>query len=262
MPDIVTHNAMGDKVLCRLPLRILAEIDHDIFHFSVMGPDPFIFYRFFLPHFRHGVNKRSHKMHRTNCNRFLMELLNRSNTREMFSFLAGFLCHFALDSISHPYIYGTANYQADMHTAIEHKLDVLELERQGKQRRDIMKLFTAFPDLQEVRQAMETVYGWNDDYYKIGHRHMKLYHWIVKDQTGVVNLFLHRFPGNLSAISYRNHKCDDMDLSPFDVLEEQAVEFGVNLITAAYQYQHGEIDNDTMLRLIGDKSYAGAAYEE
>lgn len=47
MPDIVVHNAMGDEVLSRLPVEITAAIDHEIFRFAVMGPDPYFCYRFF-----------------------------------------------------------------------------------------------------------------------------------------------------------------------------------------------------------------------
>ena len=165
-----------------------------------MGPDPFIFYRFFAPHFRQGVNKRSHTMHRTKPGEFLMELAKRGQSREMFSYFAGFLCHYAMDSTSQPFIYKTADYQSDMHTAIEHRLDVLELERQRKQRRDLMDLFTQYRKLPEVREAMKSVYGWDDNCYETGYRHMKLYHWIVKDQHGVLNRLLCWFPGILTTI--------------------------------------------------------------
>lgn len=59
MPDIVVHNAMGNEVLIRLPIEIMAVIDHEIFHFAVMGSDPYFCYRFFLPsRFRKGVYRR------------------------------------------------------------------------------------------------------------------------------------------------------------------------------------------------------------
>lgn len=261
MPDIVTHNAMGDKVLCQLPVRIVAEIDYSFFRFSVMGPDPFIFYRFITPHLRHGVNKRSHTMHRTKTADFLVELVRHSRSREMFSFLSGFLCHFAMDSVSHPFIYGLAEYQGPMHTAIEHRLDVMELERQGRQRRDLMKLFTAFPKLPEVKQAMKAVYGWDDDCYEIGYRYMKLFHWLVKDQHGLMNLVFRNFGNKPASLSYRNHLADNLDLSPFEALEKQAVDFGTELITAAYQYRNGDLDEEGFRRIIGDRNYAGERYE-
>ena len=255
MPDVVVHNAMGDKVLDRVGTEITSLIDRSVFGISVMGPDPFIFYRFFALPFRFGVNKRSSIMHRTKTGDFLMELAKRSSSREMFSYLAGFLCHYALDSTSHPFIIKMAANKDDMHMAIEHRLDVLELRRQEKQRSDLMELFTKYHDLPEVRQVMKAIYGWNDECYAIGYKHMKLYHWIVKDQHGVLNRLLCRMPGLLSALSYQTQNADHLDLSQFDGLMEEAVEMGVKLITAAYQYRSGVISEEELSKVIGNRLY-------
>lgn len=88
MHDIVVHNAMGDKVLAGLSTEISSLIDRDIFGVSVMGPDPYIFYRFFALPFRHRINQRSHTMHHTKTGQFLMELAKRSQSPEMFSYPA------------------------------------------------------------------------------------------------------------------------------------------------------------------------------
>ena len=252
MPDIVVHNAMGARVLDRLDAEIV--IDREIFRFAVMGPDPYLFYRFFAPRFRHGVNERSNLMHRTRTGRFLMELARRSREPEMFSFLAGFLCHYALDSTAHPFIYAKAEYRSDLHTAIEHRLDMIELERQGK--RDIMELFTDFPDLPEARAAMKTVYGWDDDCFETAYRHMKLYHRIVQDRHGILNAL---YP---KAVSYRTRLCDGMDLSPFDALEAEAVRLGVGLITAAHRFRAGQIGEEELQKAIGNRSYAGGEADQ
>lgn len=261
MPDIVVHNAMGDKVLAGLSTEISSLIDRDIFGVSVMGPDPYIFYRFFALPFRHRINQRSHTMHHTKTGQFLMELAKRGQSPEMFSYLAGFLCHYAMDSTSHPFIYGAADDRADMHTAVEHRLDVLELERHGKQRRDLMKLFTKYRDLPEVRETLKAVYGWDDDCYAIGYRHMKLYHWIVKDQHGVLNRIIGWLPGKLSTISYQTRKADQIDLSSFDGLMAEAVDMGIRLVTATYDFRKGIISEDELSEVIGNRSYAGGESE-
>ena len=74
MPDLVVHNAMGDRVLARLPEEIRDEIDSNAFHVGVLGPDPFFFYRFFALPFTHGVDKRGKTMHHKRCGAFLMQL--------------------------------------------------------------------------------------------------------------------------------------------------------------------------------------------
>ncbi len=259
MPDIVVHHAMGDEVLSKLELKIASVIDYDIFRFSVMGPDPYICYRFFAPRLRHGINKRSAIMHKTKTGRFLMELAVNSQSREMFSFLAGFLCHYALDSTTHPFINNSADYKGYMHIAIEHRLDVMELERQGKQRRDLMKLFTTYPDLPEAEAAIQNIYGWDDDCYKTGYRHMKLYHWLVKDQYGML-LFILEHSKRLvrhAARSYQTHLADNIDLSPFDELKDEAVELAVSMITAAYRFRAGEVSEEELSAIIGNRSYSG-----
>ena len=257
MPDIVVHNQMGDRVIERLGTEISSIIVPEVFHFAVMGPDPYIFYRFFAPPLRHGVNKRSTTMHHTKCCEFLMTLLKRSQSVEMFSFTAGFLCHFAMDSLSHPFIYSLADYKGDMHTAIEHRLDVIELKRQGKELRDIMDLFTPFPDLPDVKDAMREVYGWDDDTYRIGHKHMKLYHWIIKDQLGVLTRLVGWLGGMFAAVSYRTKMADEIDLNPFVELEDRAVEFGVELIENAYRFRAGILSEADMRKVIGNRNYAG-----
>ena len=262
MPDIVVHNAMGDKVLAGLEPEIRRLIEPEIFRFAVMGPDPYIFYRFFALPFRHGVNKRSTVMHETKCAAFLVALAKRGQSREMFSFTAGFLCHYALDSTTHPFINGLAGEKSGIHAAIEHKLDVLELEHQGKQLYNIMDLFTAFPELPEVKEAIREVYGWNDETYRAGYQHMKLFHWIAKDQHGCLNACLRWLPGKLSTVSYRNHKGDPFDLSAFHALEDQSVSRGIELINALFRYCNGEIDEERFRIMIGNRSYTGEEITE
>ena len=261
MPDIVVHNAMGEEVLRQLKPEISALIDHDIFQFSVMGPDPYIFYRFFAGPFRKSINKRSKLMHSSKTGEFLMELAKRSQSEQMFSFLSGFLCHYALDSTTHPFIYGLSRNRAGMHEAVEHRLDVMELERQGKKRKDIMKLFTSFPELTEVKEAMNKIYGWDDSCFRTSYRHMKEFHWIIKDQSGLMNALFGRSKGKIAAFSYRNHICDGMDLSEFDHLYKESVEMAVRLVTAAYDYRRGSIDEATLADIIGNRSYAGGEAE-
>ncbi len=175
----------------------------------------------------------------------------------MFSFLAGFLCHFALDSTSHPFICSCADDRDDLHAAIERRLDRMELERQGKQPRDIMRLFAPYPDLPGVREAMKNVYGWDDRYYRISYRHMKWFHWIAKDQHGLLEGILRKKAGKLSAVSYRTRRADQFDLSPFAPLEEEAVIFGAELITAAWRFCRHEINEDMFRETIGTRSYHG-----
>ena len=257
MPDIVVHNAMGDRVLQKLPDEISGIIDYDIFRFAVMGPDPYIFYRFFAPKHKHKIDKRSKRMHKTSTGAFLMELAQNCNDDRCFSFLAGFSCHYALDSTAHPYINSIAKGVPGMHGSIEHKLDVIELKRQSKGLGHIMKLFTDYPDIPEVKNAMEKIYGWDDKYFRISYRHMKLFHWLAIDHFGLVNLLLRNAKGRKSTMSYKNRKSDHLDLSGFDELEKESEQLAVSLIKAVYQYRNKEISENELRSIIGNRSYSG-----
>ncbi len=262
MPDIAAHNALGDRVLGGLDAEISSQIDISVFRAAVMGPDPYLFYYFFVPPFRHKTNRRSAVMHRTKTGRFLTELARRSGSRDMFSYLAGFLCHYALDSTVHPFVYGAADDRADMHTAIEHKIDLMVLGRQGKQPRDIMALFPDYPEMPEVREAMKAVYGWDDDRVSTGWRHMKAFHWMTKDSRGVMRTLLGWMGGMPAALSYRTRLADRIDISVYDRLESEAAELGIRLVTAAYRYRSGEMGEDELREIIGNRSYAGGEAED
>ena len=202
MPDMTVHNSMGDMVLKKLPREIAEQIDSDAFHVGTLGPDPYFFYRFFALPFTHGVDGRGKIMHHRRCGAFLMQLAREcgvcggavagngaaaftdAHARRAFSYFAGFLCHYALDSTVHPFVNAIAARRPGIHTVVERKLERIELKRQGKQPKDIMKLFRKFPDLPEIRRAMKAVYGWDDDLFRTGYRHMKAFHWIIKDQHG------------------------------------------------------------------------------
>ena len=272
MPDLVVHNSMGDHVLKRLPQEITGKIDSNAFHVGVLGPDPYFFYRFFMPLFTDGVELRGKVMHHQKCGAYLMELGRRcaapeSNNKEAFSYFAGSLCHYALDSTAHPYINMLGKRLPGMHTAIERKLDNIELMRQHKEPRDIMKLFVPFPQIPEIRQAMKAVYGWDDDLFYTCYRHMESFLWFIKDQHGILEKITSVAAGFLSvitgknaafirAVSYRNHMADNIDVGDFDGLERKAVDFAVKLITAAEDYRRGRITEQELAEIIGDRDYS------
>ena len=146
-------------------------------------------------------------------------------------------------------------------TRIEHKLDVMELKRQSKGFGYIMKLFTDYPDIPEVQNAMKTVYGWDDEYFRISYRHMKLFHWLAIDRFGLVDLLLRNARGRRSSVSYRNTRSKNLDLSGFDEYEKDAEQFAVQLIRAAYQYRNDEITESELRSIIGNRSYSGGEAE-
>lgn len=59
-------------------------------------------------------------MHEYHVNRFFRNCLNeiaaissKQQREQAISYMAGFLCHYAADSICHPYVYGRIQYETD-----------------------------------------------------------------------------------------------------------------------------------------------------
>lgn len=258
MPDIVLHNEMGLRVLRKLNNQIVRSINYQIFKYGIMLPDYYMSYRFFLPHLRHNVNMRGAIMHEKNCQDFFVKLAKISNNDEAFSILCGVLCHFALDSTLHPLINRLAEGKVGLHEAIEHNLDMIELQKLSQERCAVVNYFTPYFESPEIEEAMKTVYGWGSDHLKAAHRHQKLYYRICSDRFGFFDFLFHNSGGKLSSISYNNRKCSNMDLACFTELVDNAVDLAIQMITVAYGYCNGTIQEIDFYRIIGNRTYLGA----
>ena len=248
MPDIVVHTSFGKEAAQRIDF----EIENDVYRFGLLGPDPYLFYRFFVPPFRNRVNRYSSVMHRTHTGDFLAELANRAKGNpEVFPYLAGFLCHYALDSNTHPYINRKAKNSAAMHMAIEHRLDKLN----GGE----IRIPPFLPDSlkEDVGGAITAIYGWDDAWEKFreGHRHMKPFYHIVEDENGALDRFARLTRSKLELVSYRSKAVDDMDLRGFYPLYDRALSDAVRFIGAARDYVGGDIGEREFRELIGSRSY-------
>jgi hypothetical protein len=248
MPDIIVHTSFGAQVLERLAV----DVDRDIYDFGLVGPDPFLFYRFYIAPFRHRVNRYSSTMHRERTGDFLIELIKRGKgDREVFSYAAGFLCHYALDSNTHPYINRKAKGSFPMHMAIEHKLDRMN----GGEVRIPRFLPESMKDA--VGGAITRIYGWDDAWEKFrqGHRDMKPFYAIVTDKSGLLDKIASKTHSKLALVSYRSKAIDDMDLRGFYPLYRRAVEDAVRFISAAHDFIQHKLDETALREIIGNRSY-------
>ena len=247
MPDIVVHRSMGEAVYGQLNMAL----ERDVFAFGLLGPDPYLFYRFYVPPFRHRINRYSSIMHRERTGDFLSALARSCRGLDAFSYLAGFLCHYALDSTTHPYIIEKAKGSAAMHLAIEHRLDVLD---GGKIR---IPPFLPLTMKEYVSSAIESVYGWSDAWEALeqGHKDMAPFYRIVEDKSGALNKALGWTKAAPAMLSYNSHVCDGMDLSGFYPLCERAVENAVRFILAASEFVYGTMEESDFRAVIGNRSY-------
>ena len=248
MPDIIVHTAFGAEVLERTGLEVV----RDIYDFGLQGPDPYLFYRFYLPPFQHRANRYASIMHRERTGDFLLELARRSKeSREMFSFFAGFLCHYALDSNTHPYINRKAKNKPIMHMAIEHKLDNMN----GGEIR--IPPFLPESLKEPVGGAITKIYGWDDAWEKLrqGHRDMIPFYRIVGDKSGRLDWAARKTHTKLALISYRSKSLDKMELSGFLPLYKKALDCAVRYVEAARAFVDGEIGEEELSKVIGSRSY-------
>lgn len=123
MPDIITHYIFGLDTAQNIkhsPLYPCLKENRDLFLIGLQGPDP-IYYH----HLRKKDNKAfvAGKMHTEKTGDFLVSALcqikkydvSSKEFNEGLSYLSGFICHYILDSMAHPYVfYLGGRYQEDL----------------------------------------------------------------------------------------------------------------------------------------------------
>lgn len=109
MPDIWTHILCGNKSIDtvdneELYSEIMKRIN--IFKLGTQGPDIFYYYRFWRGRILGKI------MHSNRTGDFLINCLKYTKSKsmssdyfELLAYILGFISHYALDSIAHPYIY-------------------------------------------------------------------------------------------------------------------------------------------------------------
>lgn len=143
MPNIITHYLFATSVKKKLNneevLNAIKEYPQE-YTIGSNGPDFLFFYHFFSKSEEYGkVRKIGNELHGGYINKFYEMALNAyrqerdEDVRQaMLSYLAGHLCHWALDSTTHPYIfYRTGDCHgksASMHHRFESMMDAMMLK--------------------------------------------------------------------------------------------------------------------------------------
>lgn len=146
MPAIITHEMFGEKMLELVDSTAFPTTDtHDAFLLGNQGPDP-LFYAFRMSGAR-KVKYLGSVMHQRNCARSFdamrgFSIYLKDEEREIAeAYLCGFICHFVLDSTTHPFIYhevetimgagveGLNDAASQIHGQVEADLDSMMLWR-------------------------------------------------------------------------------------------------------------------------------------
>jgi len=239
MPDLITHYYFGEQVLTSLPESVSERVQKDIFFHTTSGPDLWFSFGFYG-----GKNKAKSKrggyMHKNNTGAFLTALARecRSGTDRdaLFSYLAGFLCHYALDTVTHPYIlYSTGEYDdtpetiayRGNHTRLERAIDCWIIRSKyalvpGRfSITERMLPLKRLPD--SLRTPLETVYEsvygwenvWDDMNAAIGDR--RLFYRLMRDPIHLVNGLTRLLDNGRSHLDYRLLSYRNRDLDPAQV---------------------------------------------
>ena len=287
MPDVAVHAAFGREVLASLASDVREVIRPDPWTFGLFGPDLWFMYKPWLR--RQG---RGRQMHTDRPGVFLSTLLDRAGTsacrEELFSWLAGFFCHYALDSITHPYIiYITTEeyHYPRCHMSFEHELDMRQIERDNV--RNTLHPVTEyyFPDVSlpsamkaDVDAVFEKVYGWRGCWKALNRsaRRYRLCYRLLENPSGLTAR-LARYTNHplLRSLTYSESHFRGMDVEnteqrpwqhshdmalhytdSFPELRERARLLAVNLIESSFRYLwQNRGSREEIVSLIGNNSY-------
>ncbi len=134
MPAFYAHYRFGCGVLENAPpdVQAVCRENRALFDIGLHGPDLFFFYRPVLPN---RVNRIGHDAHRRSGREFLVRgkkvLAAAKDKRAVRAYLYGLLCHFALDSVCHPYVAEAMATYDLTHAAVETAFDRFLLTRDG-----------------------------------------------------------------------------------------------------------------------------------
>lgn len=135
MPNFFAHYLHGKEVLKNLPKDISANIKNKkLFEIGLQGPDIFYPYKALSFPNTYKVNRLAGKIHRESGRAFLENVFKHTTVKKrsnVFSYLAGFLCHFSLDANCHPYIEKIAKKNKFTHGEVEIEFDRFLLSEKG-----------------------------------------------------------------------------------------------------------------------------------
>lgn len=144
MPSLVTHQLFAYEALHRSgDERLLAIVNRypEAFSIGSSGPDIFLFYHFWpfgVSEKAKSINELGNLLHQSHINDVFTRALNgikesSSSCEEAISYVTGWMCHYALDRIAHPFIFywsGFGSTQSNYHhRRMEAMIDALMIRQ-------------------------------------------------------------------------------------------------------------------------------------
>lgn len=132
MPNYYAHLKFGGWVLEQLPAPLADTLREEraAFDLGCLGPDPLFFYHILHPS---AVRREGLRLHRQSALAVAARLRQsiEAGTPLARGYGAGFLCHLALDSACHGYVYRQVEEGPVTHMAMEGEFDRMLMEQDG-----------------------------------------------------------------------------------------------------------------------------------
>lgn len=243
MPDTISHYLFGldaTKIITDSSLYKVIKEHRNLFFIGCQGPDPMYYHK---PYKAHNFSYIASKMHNEHTGYFLSSALcfikKYKDTPEVYepclAYICGMLCHYALDTTSHPYIFylggrylsddpSTEKYKG-VHKQIELALDALLLQEifgikahKFKIHKHILKDIT-LPDviLNMYEELLFSIYAISSGatIFKASYQDFRNYYKLTYDTIGLKKnlamtispLFPKKITGFADIFSY--HQCVD-----------------------------------------------------
>jgi len=242
MPDLLTHVWFSEKVAAALPEETAGRLVSPLYVHGAAGPDVWFSCGFYGTKDKANA-PRGNYMHEHLSGEFLTALLKQTKTAKnrdgMFSYLAGYLCHYALDQIAHPYIIAhTGNYDGTEetrayrgnHMRLERAIDCYIIRRKYHSTPSRFDLaghavpLRRFPrDMKkDIDLVYRRVYGWEDTWEALNRalRDQRLLYRLVNDPTGLLGQATKLFDNGVSTYDYTlmSYHGRDLDGEKIDYL--------------------------------------------
>jgi len=169
MPSAITHYLLAKKVKEQIKPRLY----DDAFFCGAQGPDVLLLSRKLPLMLGKSIAEAGVDLHKENPKKlFAMigDYFSRYNNDIIKSYIIGFICHYALDSVCHPYIYSmvedyrkTLNLpekitDSTLHAKVETMLDVIILRTLENKEPTRLSLTKTFPVDPHMRSAVSAMY--------------------------------------------------------------------------------------------------------
>ncbi|MBQ5783260.1 MAG: zinc dependent phospholipase C family protein [Oscillospiraceae bacterium] len=295
MPDNYAHKYNGQQAL---KLADYTPRNYEAFILGCNGPDPLYCYQMYETKRRHNLYDLADRMHRERTGLFLQNLFTLAQTNAQKDYCLGFLCHYALDSVMHPYInYITTAYASPFnrengHQWFESALDsAIAFHETGSRaanpaeycpytrRMYIEQIVTLFK--QAVEATYEDVHYDRNEYTTAFHDFRKVKNWLYSPtenkafiarptemllglEKGMVASRIQPCKLEITDVAvWRDNVTGFFRTDTIQDLMHRANQMAADYINVGLSFFHGTYNVYDLLEDIGNKSYlTGFALEE